>query len=193
MATPHPTKDRILLEAARLFATKGYESTSIQDLARALRLSKAALYHHFRGKEEVLLEISRQALEGLLQATEEAAIHPDPREALRAFMEAHARYLEEHHAFFVAMLQGQESLAPESRQKTLPLRDRYEERLRSILRRGMEQGLFRPLDPALAGRAILGMLNWMIRWFHPGGPLSAQEVARFYFDLVWQGLASRGP
>lgn len=186
------TRTRILQEAARLFTEKGYETTSVQDLAEALGLSKAALYHHFRSKEEILLEISLLALKGLVRAGEEALKVEDPKEALLAFMTAHARYFEENRPFFVAMLQGLESLSPEGRAKTVALRDRHEGNLRAILRRGVEEGAFRPVDVALAGRAVLSLLNWMIRWFKPGGPKRAEEVAREYFDLIHRGLHVEG-
>ncbi|WP_038069237.1 TetR/AcrR family transcriptional regulator [Thermus scotoductus] len=182
------TRDRILEEAARLFTERGYEATSVQDLAEALGLSKAALYHHFRSKEEVLYEISLQALEGLRRQGERALSEPDPKVALLRFMEGHARFFEENRPFFVAMLQGLQSLSPEKRAVTIALRDRYEGKLRSILERGMALGVFRPLDVGLTARAILSLLNWMIRWFRPGGPLRAEEVARFYFDLIIKGL-----
>jgi len=188
-----PTRTRILEEAARLFTEKGYEAASVQDLAQALGLSKAALYHHFRSKEEVLYEISLQALEGLLREGEKALGVEDPRRALLAFMEAHARYLEENYAFFAAMLQGLQSLSPDRRERTVALRDRHEAHLRAILSRGIEAGVFRPVDVALAGRAILSLLNWMIRWFRPGGPLRAEEVARVYFDLILRGLENENP
>ena len=112
-------------------------------------------------------------------------------------MEGHARYLEENHPFFVAMLQGLASLSPphrvaspsgEHRAETVRLRDRYEASLRRILQWGVEQGVFRPVDLALAGRAVLSLLNWMIRWFKPGGPMRAEEVAREYWDLMLRGL-----
>nr|WP_144033120.1 TetR/AcrR family transcriptional regulator [Thermus oshimai] len=186
------TRTRILQEAAQLFTEKGYEATSVQDLAEALGLSKAALYHHFRSKEEILLEISLLALKGLVRAGEEALKVEDPKEALLAFMTAHARYFEENRPFFVAMLQGLESLSPEGRAKTVALRDRHEGNLRAILRRGVEEGAFRPVDVALAGRAVLSLLNWMIRWFKPGGPKRAEEVAREYFDLIHRGLHVEG-
>jgi AcrR family transcriptional regulator len=187
------TRTRILEEAAKLFTEKGYETTSVQDIAQATGLSKAALYHHFRSKEEVLYEISLQALEGLLREGEKALSEPHPSLALLRFMEGHARFFEENHAFFVTMLQGIKSLSPEKRQKTVALRDRHEANLRTILRRGIEAGVFRPVDVALAGRAVLSMLNWMIRWFRPGGPLRAEEVARMYFDLILRGLENENP
>ncbi len=183
-----PTRTRILQEAAKLFTEKGYEATSVQDLAQALGLSKAALYHHFRSKEEILYAISLLALEGLVAGGEKALEVADPKAALLRFMEAHARYFEENRPFFVAMLQGLQSLSPEHREATVRLRDRHEENLRAILRRGVEQGVFREVDVALAGRAVLSMLNWMIRWFRPDGPMRAEEVARAYHDLILRGL-----
>ncbi|WP_234553857.1 TetR/AcrR family transcriptional regulator [Thermus caliditerrae] len=182
------TRDRILEEAARLFTQKGYEATSVQDLAEVLGLSKAALYHYFRSKEEILYEVSLLALRGLVEAGERALEEPDPKRALLAFMQGHARFFEENYPFFVTMLQGIQSLSPERRAQTVALRDRHEGNLRRILRWGMEEGAFRQVDVALAGRAILSMLNWMIRWFRPGGPLRAEEVARFYFELILKGL-----
>ncbi|WP_117236871.1 TetR/AcrR family transcriptional regulator [Thermus sediminis] len=189
-----PTRTRILEEAAKLFTEKGYEATSVQDIAQALGLSKAALYHHFRSKEEILYEISLLALEGLVRSGEQALKEPDPRRALLRFMEAHARYFGENYPFFVAMLQGLQSLSPERRAQTVALRDRHEENLRTILRWGMEARAFRQVDAALAGRGVLSLLNWMIRWFRPEGPMRAEEVARAYFDLILRGLEARdGP
>ncbi|MCS7219213.1 MAG: TetR/AcrR family transcriptional regulator [Thermus sp.] len=188
-----PTKDRILEEAAKLFTEKGYEATSVQDIAQAVGLSKAALYHHFAGKEEVLYAISLQALEGLVREGEKALALPDPAQALLRFMEGHARFFEENYPFFVTMLQGIKSLSPERRAETVALRDRHEANLRAILRRGVAMGVFRPLDVALTGRAIFSLLNWMIRWFRPGGPLRAEEVARGYFDLILRGIKHGDP
>lgn len=182
------TKDRILEEAARLFTQKGYEATSVQDLAEVLGLSKAALYHYFRSKEEILYEVSLLALRGLVEAGERALEESDPKRALLTFMQGHARFFEENYPFFVTMLQGIQSLSPERRAQTVALRDRHEGNLRRILRWGMEEGAFRQVDVALAGRAILSMLNWMIRWFRPGGPMRAEEVAQFYFELILKGL-----
>jgi TetR/AcrR family transcriptional regulator, cholesterol catabolism regulator len=186
------TRTRILEEAAKLFTEKGYKTTSVQDIAQATGLSKAALYHHFRSKEEVLYEISLQALEGLIREGEKALSEPHPSLALLRFMEGHARFFEENFAFFVTMLQGIKSLSPEKREKTVALRDRHEANLRTILRRGIEAGVFRPVDVALAGRAVLSMLNWMIRWFRPGGPMRAEEMARGYYDLILRGLEREG-
>lgn len=182
------TRDRILEEAARLFTEKGYEATSVQDLAEALGLSKAALYHHFHSKEDVLYEISHQTLEGLLEEGKKALAVPDPREALLHFMEGHARFFEENRPFFVPMLQSLQSLSPEKQAPIIALRDRYEETLRALLRRGMESGVFRQLDVALTARAVLSLLNWMRSWFRPGGPLRAEEVVHFYFHLLLRGL-----
>ncbi len=186
------TRDRILEEAAKLFTERGYEATSVQDIALALGLSKAALYHHFRSKEEVLYEISLLALRGLLKEGERALAEPEAKQALLRFMEGHARFFEDNYPFFVTMLQGIKSLSPERRAATVALRDQHEANLRAILRRGIEEGDFRELDVALAARAVLSMLNWMIRWFRPHGPMRAEEVARGYYHLILRGLARGG-
>ncbi len=181
------TRDRILEEAARLFTEKGYEATSVQDIAQALGLSKAALYHHFGSKEEILYEISLLALKGLVAAGEEALKIPDPKEALLRFMEGHARYFEENYPFFVTMLQEIKSLSPENRLKTIALRDRHEANLRAILRRGVEKGVFREVDVAGgAGGALHAQLDDPL--VPARGAMRAEEVARGYYDLILRGL-----
>ncbi|MGH2503697.1 MAG: TetR/AcrR family transcriptional regulator, partial [Ktedonobacterales bacterium] len=79
--------------------------------------------------------------------------------------------------------------APEPLHAAAALRERYERLLRAIIAEGARRRQFREVDPASAGRAILSMLNWMARWFQPGGPKTAPEIARDYADLLFYGLA----
>lgn len=74
------------------------------------------------------------------------------------------------------------------RQEAVDLRERYEHLLRAIVAEGVARGEFRAVDAAMTGRAVLSMLNWMARWFHPGGPKTAPEFARVYVDLLLGGL-----
>ena len=78
---------------------------------------------------------------------------------------------------------------PVSRDEAVVLRERYEHLLRDIVADGVRQSQFREVDPASTGRAMLSMLNWMARWFQPGGPKTAPQVAEEYADLLFHGLS----
>ncbi|ALM85727.1 TetR/AcrR family transcriptional regulator [Bordetella sp. N] len=179
----------ILAEAARLFADGGYENSSMADVAARLGMSKAAIYHYFRTKQDIYDAIIIETLTALGQAVADAvATAGDPAARLRAFMLAHARYLEAHHAKFVAMLIGYSGMSPVYRDDAARLRDDYEHLLRGLITTGVAQGAFRAIDPAATGRAILSMLNWMARWYKPGQGQTAEAVADGYYDLLLGGL-----
>nr|WP_198168906.1 TetR/AcrR family transcriptional regulator [Bordetella flabilis] len=182
-------RERILDEAARLFARSGYENSSMADVAASLGVSKAAIYHYFGTKQDVYDAIILDVLSGLTAAVAaEVEAQADPVERLRRFMLAHARYFEAHHAAFVTMLIGYSGMSPGYRDDAARLRDDYEARLRALIAEGAAHGVFRDLDPAGTGRAVLSMLNWMARWYKPGQGQDAEAVAAGYFDLLLGGL-----
>jgi AcrR family transcriptional regulator len=182
-------RDSILAEAARLFARSGYENSSMADVAASLGMSKAAIYHYFPTKQDIYDAIIIDVLSGLTATVSaEVARETAPEERLRRFMLAHARYFEARHASFVTMLIGYSGMSPGYREDAAGLRDAYEQRLRELIADGIEHGVFRDIDPANTGRAILSMLNWMARWYKPGLGQSAESVAGGYFDLLLSGM-----
>lgn len=182
-------RERILAAASDLFARSGYENSSIADLAGALGVSKAAIYHYYPTKQDIYDAIILETLQGL-----SAAVRADIADAqaglprLRAFMLAHADYFERHHAQFVTMLIGYSGMALPEREDAARLRDGYEALLRQVLAQGVDEGHFRAVDVAATGRAVLSMLNWMVRWYKPGQGDSARRIAEAYFDLITGGL-----
>lgn len=187
MAAP---RERILDAAADLFARCGYENSSIADLAAALGVSKAAIYHYYPTKRAIYDAIILDVLAGLTASVSEAVSDATSApERLRAFMIAHARYFESHHPQFVTMLIGYSGMDGGDRKDASRLRDEYEQLLRTVIAEGMGQGEFRSLDVAAAGRAVLSMLNWMARWYRPGGSQSAEAIAATYFDLLIGGMS----
>jgi AcrR family transcriptional regulator len=182
-------RERILAEAARLFARSGYENSSMADVAASLGVSKAAIYHYFRTKQEIYDAIILDILSGLTATVSaEVARETAPAERVRRFMLSHARYFEARHDGFVTMLIGYSGMSPGYREDASRLRDAYEQRLRELIADGIARDAFRDVDPANTGRAILSMLNWMARWYKPGYGQNAESVADGYFDLLLGGL-----
>ncbi|MEK7945823.1 TetR/AcrR family transcriptional regulator [Pigmentiphaga sp. YJ18] len=185
-------RQRILLEASKLFAQSGYESSSIGELAAAIGVSKPAIYHYFATKQDIYDAIILQALQGLTDAVVPAVnAQPDPLDKLRVFMTAHAAYLERNYWSFVAMLVGFSGMSPSYRDDASRLRDAYERLLRRILEQGAREGVFRPGQIVTSGRAVLSLLNWMARWFKPGHGSTAEQIALDYFELLSAGLCVR--
>lgn len=183
-------RERILDDAASLFAREGYDGTSLGDVAVSVGVTKAAIYHYYPNKKEIYEAIIVRTLEGLLSFVSSAiAEAEDPEEAVTRFMSAHATYFEEHHDGFLTMLVGyggmENVVMVAEAQK---LRDDYETLLRNIIADGVADGSFREVNVHVTSRALLSMLNWMARWFKPGKGRTASSFAREYCELVLGGI-----
>jgi TetR/AcrR family transcriptional regulator, cholesterol catabolism regulator len=185
-------RERILERAAVLFGTHGFQGVGVAALAEDLGMSKAALFHYFRSKQDIYDWIVLDVLRGLSD-TVHAAVSEDeaPPAQLLAFMRAHARFFEENYWKFVVMLVGFGGITPPRVAEVVEIRDEYEARLRRIVADGMADGSFRRVDVATTGRAVLSMLNWMARWYKPGGAQHAEEIAESYAELLLSGLDAR--
>lgn len=194
-----PTRDdpraQILLQAAKLFAEKGYAASSLNELAAAMNYSKGAIYNYFASKQEIYDAIIIFTLTGLYDASATAIDpHAPPATQLRAFMVAHAQFLADNYDSFVTMLVSFSGMAnTELKDDALKLRDAHERLLRGIIAAGIADGSFRAADPATVGRAVLSLLSWMVRWFKPDGRKTAEQVADEYCDLMLHGLTASGP
>lgn len=187
-------REKIRGRSARLFAHKGFDDTSISDIAEEVDLSKATIYHYYASKDEIYADIIIDALDRLVKHSVAAVARASgPEKQLRAFMEAHARFFEDNFWSFTAMLIGFGGMQRRNeRARAVQLRDDYERSLRAILAAGVESRVFRNVDPVTASRAVLSMLNWMARWFKLGGDKRAHEFAREYADLIVIGLQGAG-
>lgn len=183
-------KDQILLAAANIFRSKGFHAASMQDIAGAVKLQKASLYHHVNSKQEILLELLDMALDVITEEVAreiESAGIADIR--LQRAIEAYLRTILEHRDLASVLLLEHRSLDPELKAKHIPRRDRFERLWRDLLVEGKDAGVFEIDDPALAARAILGTLNWTITWYRPDGPQSIEAIASSYNQLFRLGLA----
>jgi len=182
--------DRILDEASLLFGQRGYENSSLGDVANSIGVSKAAIFHYFPTKQDIYDAIIVRTLKGLIESVSiatQAEVAGLPR--LRRLMIAHATYFEDNFWAFVTMLVGYGGMTNSLlKEEALVLRDQYEELLRQIIADGIEAGELKDVDITATGRGILSLLNWMARWFKPGVGSTAAEVAETYFNLFVCGL-----
>lgn len=185
-------RQTILARASRLFAESGYERTSLKDVAQAVGLSKAAIYHYFATKQEIYEAIVETLLSELHDyVASQVDLQIDHPSRLKAFMMAHADYFERHYAEFITLLHGVSGIGNPQTPRQIEVRDRYEGLLRGLLAEGETAGAFSGCNVADTARAILSMLNWMSRWFDPKGPKRAAILAADFFEVFYCGLAPR--
>jgi AcrR family transcriptional regulator len=185
---------RIMRAAAALFRRQGFERTTMQQIAAAVGLTKAALYHHVTGKQALLFEILQHTIERSLPELERIAAAPLPAdERLRRAARLHVLALVADLDNVACFIEEGRSLAPEYSEAYLASRDRYESIFRRIIADGIAASRFAPADVQVAGFAILGMVNWVVRWYRPDGRQTAQAIADQFGEYAVRALAARGP
>lgn len=193
MTEADETSDRVreLLEiSARLFAERGFDATSMRDISAAAGVSKALLYHHFASKDEIYAKIAFSSTKHLYAFVEERIpADGSSSEKICAFMVASASFFSQHRPAWIAASNAFWTDRNRHRKgERVERRRQFEERLRGLIREGIEAGEFRDIDAADAGRLILSSINWMHRWFDPEKEHSAEEIAARYADLILNGM-----
>ncbi len=187
------TKEEILDAAAQIFRLKGYHATSMSDIAEAVNLQKASLYHHVSSKQEILLELLNQALELLTEQIANIATDESRQadEKLRQMMHAYLKALTDHVDLASVLLLEHRSLKPDLHARHIPNRDGFEALWRDVVDEGMQAGVFCCVETALTARNLLGAMNWTITWFNPKGELSVDDIADQLANLFLDGLRGR--
>jgi AcrR family transcriptional regulator len=181
-------KREILDAASRVFRRRGLQSTGMRDIAAELGMAVGNLYYYFKDKEELLAFVQESTLEGLLALAAQvrkSRLPPDGR--LRLLIEGHVVLLNEEIPGSLAHLEV-EALREPWRRKIQDQRDEYERTFREILEEGMAAGLFRQTDPKVSALAILGAVNWTVKWFRPDGGKTAREIGRECAELLVRGV-----
>ncbi len=180
-------RSELTREAARLFAERGYHGTSIGDLAEALGVQKASLYHHFASKQELLYATMREgadAFHGALDAIPEAL---PVTERIRLAMRAHLAVVAAQLDVATVFVREWRYLEGERREEIVAERRRYEGRFRALFREGRELGELRTdLDDAAAALLALSSLNWAYTWLTAGR--DTDELADRFFALLQDGI-----
>ena len=183
------TRDDILEAAAHVFRQKGFHGASMADIAEAVNLQKASLYHHVSSKQEILFALLDRALELLLERISPIASLDLPAdERLYRMIREYLQILAENTDISAVLLFEHRSLEGRQRARHVPNRDKFESLWRGVLEEGVHTRQFICADVPLTARAILGIMNWTITWYHPNGPLTIDQIAEHYSNLLLNGL-----
>lgn len=183
------TAKAFIAAATNLFAEKGFNGTSIGDLANELGLTTASLYYHVSGKQELLLRVLEDGMANFLTRLEEVAeMGLEPREKLRLAVENHLQFVLTNQQEVAVFLRERRFLESPYREAYDARVKRYDELFTLVIHEGMEAGTVPKGDPTLLRLAILGMINWIVEWYHPGGRLSASEIEKTMSDLIMERI-----
>lgn len=185
------SRQEILRTAARLFQQRGYDATSMNDVAAALKLSKGGLYHHFQSKDEILFEIMNHAME----ITEGRVLAPvrgisDPEARLRALIRLHIEVvLSPQDREITVMLHENHPLPPGLRKRINARKKEYihfvEALMAEVQRTRQAKG---GVSARAAAFALLGMINWIYQWYKPEGNLQAHNLVPQFTEMVLGGI-----
>lgn len=186
-------KVEILQSATEAFGRNGYSATTMQDISNKLLMTKGSLYYYFKNKEEILYFCQDYSLDRLLQLLKEVeALDVPPDEKLKRLIVGQVSLiLDELKA--AAMHADFQMLSPRLLGKIIRKRDRYERGVRQIIGDGIDRGMFIHCDPKLVTLAILGAINWAVKWFSPTGSMTAEQIGRSFADYFIRGLRNGGP
>jgi AcrR family transcriptional regulator len=164
----------------------------MRDLARAVELQGGSLYSHINGKEELLWRILERAADEFHAAiTPILARDASPADKLRQAVHAHVRVIAGNLDAATVYFHEWRFLAEPRRSAFLERRNRYEQALRGLVAEAVTSGEFREVDPKWATLLILSAANWLYQWYDPDGPLSADEVADRFIEMILTGLQSQ--
>lgn len=176
-----------------MFAERGLRATTVRDIADGAGILSGSLYHHFSSKEEMVDEVLRGFLEWLFARYREIVDNePNPLERFKGLFMASFEAIEQWHAQVVIYQDEAKRLSSQPRFSYIEDLNKQQRRMWiDVLRQGMQEGYFRAdLDVDLVYRFIRDTTWVSVRWYKPGGPLTAQQVGRQYLAIVLGGITS---
>jgi TetR/AcrR family transcriptional regulator, cholesterol catabolism regulator len=183
------SRQEILRTAVRLFHRRGYDATSMNDVATALKFSKGGLYHHFQSKDEILFSLMEQAM----RIAEERVIEPvrqvgDPEQKLKHLIRCHVEVvLSPYDREISIMLHENHPLPPSLQRKINRRKKDYVHFVEGLVGDVQRARRATRVSARAATFALLGMINWLYQWHRPEGSLNAEQLAQQYTNLFFEG------
>ncbi|MGW0806284.1 TetR/AcrR family transcriptional regulator [Nonomuraea sp. NPDC002799] len=194
MAAPTPTRRRghdpesVLAIAVGVFNERGYDGTSMEDLARALGMTKSAIYYHVPGKEQLLARALDRALDGLFaMVADERAVAGPAIDRLEWVVRQSVRILVDRLPYVTLLLRVRGNSPTE--QAALERRREFDRFVSDLVRQAAAEDNIRPdVDPALVTRLLFGTVNSITEWYQPTRGASADDLADALLKVTFDGL-----
>ncbi len=186
-------RDVLLAAAEQMFAARGYQATSVRDIAETMGIKAGSLYAHIDTKEDLLWEILTAAADRFFEASN-PIVESDllPIEKLRRLIAAHVKVITDGSSLAAVYMNEWRHLTDLRRTEFAARRDAYENLVRDLVRDGIRSGDLADVDEKFATLLILSSMNWIYQWYRADGPMTPEEIARKLTDMLFKGLRRAG-
>lgn len=196
IANMHQTAQVILEKAHELFVEKGYERSSMREIAERVGISKAALYHHFKNKEEILFTLCVEAGEIINEDMRQAILksetqYSNVRDQLVNILYNYTIGYLKHKSFNKILFFEIESLPPEKREIIINYERSNVAQFKNYLRRIMEQGKIKKTNITVLTFCFFATVQWLYFWYKKEGPLSIRQIIEYIVDYFLYGIIQK--
>jgi AcrR family transcriptional regulator len=182
-------REELIKAAAELFEEHGYADTSVEDVAAAVGIAKATLYHYFKSRDELLFEVHSHFLRLVVERFEKRERDGlSLIERLRGVVVDTLVLMDSHPGHVRVFLEHFRDLPAPLQRRIRIRRDVYAEKVEQLFVDAVLEGTLRPLDPRLATLSLFGMSNWSYQWYRRGGSMTAEQIADVLWDYFYSGV-----
>jgi AcrR family transcriptional regulator len=188
-AKPGTRLEEVLQSAANIFFAKGFHATSIEDVARDVGMLKGSLYYYIKSKDDLLFKLLLAGIEdGDAYIAQHIDTNGEPVEQLQRAIRAQIDYIIQNKVQFGLFLHEFDSLSGKRQHKLIAVMSRYNSRFVDLVRRAQQQGKLMEGEPWLIVNGILGMCNWLYRWYDTDHISDPEQVKQIFLLMVMQGI-----
>ena len=182
------SKESILAEAKQLFSRKGYRGTTLADLTSVFNVSRPSIYYYFKSKVELLSELHEQGFDAASYRFEEVFMSDMPtREKFRKILELHASNLANDTELIKILFMDIDEMPDKLARRIIQRRKEHTNRVAEIYKTGVEEGIFKDIDPKLAVYLLLGACNWLTMWYSPKKSVRPETIVDFLIEILSDG------
>lgn len=186
---PATRLEEVLQSAANIFFAKGFHATSIEDVARDVGMLKGSLYYYIKSKDDLLFRLLLAGIEDSdAFIAKQINLEGDPVAELEKAIRAQIDYIIQHRVPFGLFLHEFDSLSGKRQHKLIAVMSRYNSRFVELVRRGQEQGKIIQGEPWMIVNGILGMCNWLYRWYDPDQGSDAEQIKAVFLQMIFEGI-----
>ncbi len=184
----------IIDTAADIFRRKGYDATSLQEIADEVGILKGSIYHYIDTKEDLLFAVIERNHALIIEGNQGWREHEDPVDALRSFIQGHMRLSLQSPTDSIVFVRDFRALSEERASEITRRESAYDKDFRGLVQKAVDAGRLREgVTPAFAARAVFGMSNWIHYWYQSGGRLSAEKVVTELSTYAMASLMAAPP
>jgi TetR/AcrR family transcriptional regulator, cholesterol catabolism regulator len=189
---PATRLEEVLQSAANIFFAKGFHATSIEDVARDVGMLKGSLYYYIKSKDDLLFRLLLAGIEDSdAFIARQIDAEGDPVEQLERAIRAQIDYIIQNRVQFGLFLHEFDSLPGKRQHKLISVMSRYNARFVELVRRGQEQGKVMEGEPWIIVNGILGMCNWLYRWYDTDENSNPEQVKQIFLRMLLEGIRKK--